>query len=475
MTDRKERKSTSAKSASTSRAGPIQAADLKELFARLQDYETVFLAVSGGSDSIALMHLVNEWRSSTDNPPCLHVLTVNHGLRPEAQSEAQAVVAAANELGIPADMLTHHGPRPNTGVQAAARELRYNLLFQHISQRADIRLPTALLTAHHRDDLAETVLMRLARGAGTDGLAAIPSVTVRGDIHLIRPLLNIPKARLVETLQALGVQWHEDPSNQNQAYERVRLRQIATARENMQLSDAALALTAGRMARAKDALEQMAEATLRPALAQPLLQSAGVFNWEWKSGDLHDEIAIRILMRLLPLLGGSNEPVRLMRVEKLLQAMKLADFPGATLANCIVRPSGGSGRLIYREPKRGELPRIAVRDQAKVGQNILWDQRFQISGLAPCESAWEVRAFVRDDLESFDVWRCNPELPCTLDALEATPVLADADGAFWFPALDMHRSAKLLQRHPQLMCRFRIPSRIFDTRPGPIVSDCDKS
>ena len=207
--------------------------ELAILFKGLGAYDRLFLAVSGGADSIALMQLVARWHRQTGQRSHLYVLTVDHGLRAAARAEAEAVVVAATELGIPSRILTWRGPRPETAVQATARELRYGLLFAHIAEQetedAENQGSAALITAHHKDDLAETVLMRLARGAGVDGLAAIPPVSSRDGIALLRPLLDVPKQRLAAQLRADGIAWHEDPSNANSNFERVRVRGVCGA------------------------------------------------------------------------------------------------------------------------------------------------------------------------------------------------------------------------------------------------------
>ena len=132
------------------------------------------LAVSGGSDSTALMVLFADWLRQRRADAGAHtVLTVDHGLRPESAAEARAVADQAAALGFRHALLVWRGPKPSTGLQAAAREARYQLMRDYMGAH-DI---ATLFTAHTRDDQAETLLMRLARGSGLDGLAAIaPSI-----------------------------------------------------------------------------------------------------------------------------------------------------------------------------------------------------------------------------------------------------------------------------------------------------------
>ena len=200
---------------------PIRPDELDGLFARFAALGPSALAVSGGSDSTALMVLFADWLRERGRPiqDCT-VLTVDHGLRSTSADEARAVAALAAELGYRHATLAWEGSKPRAGIQAAARAARYRLMGGYMRAHG-IRL---LLTAHTRDDQAETLLMRLARGSGLDGLAAIPSLSrlgergpgdnADGDRRWIgRPFLDVPKACLRATLEERGVRWMEDPSN----------------------------------------------------------------------------------------------------------------------------------------------------------------------------------------------------------------------------------------------------------------------
>src|SRR5215475_13930549 len=211
---------------------PIEAEALAQLFGRLPAGHRLALAVSGGSDSTALMVLFAEWLSARALSPAeVLVLTVDHGLRLDSGAEAQWVARLATTLGYRHAILPWLGPKPVTGIQAAARAARYGLLAQamHAAGRDH------LLTAHTADDQAETLLMRLARGSGLDGLAAMAPLTPlevslapgQGPIFLARPLLAVAKARLEAALQARGHGWLADASNTAAQFERSRLRAAA--------------------------------------------------------------------------------------------------------------------------------------------------------------------------------------------------------------------------------------------------------
>jgi tRNA(Ile)-lysidine synthase len=183
---------------------------------KIPPHSNVVVAVSGGADSMALLLLARECAQVT-------ALTIDHGLRAESRDEAQQVKHWCEALNITHHTLSWQSQPLASAAQEQARNARYALLSQWCEDN-DARY---LLTAHHRDDQAETLFFRLARGSGIDGLAAIqPSVTLANGITLLRPLLSIPKARLIATLQAHGQDWIEDPSNQNPNYTRNRIRAL---------------------------------------------------------------------------------------------------------------------------------------------------------------------------------------------------------------------------------------------------------
>src|SRR5262245_4641940 len=175
---------------------PISVRDAKQLFADLKSAPAVVLAVSGGPDSVALMWLAARWRRALSRGPRLVAVTIDHGLRAEAAREAREVKRLARALEIEHRTMRWNGAKPKTGVPAAARAERYRLL----GQAARSIGATHILTAHTRDDQAETLLMRLLRGSGIAGLAAMARETDRDGVTLARPLLTVSKSRLIATL-----------------------------------------------------------------------------------------------------------------------------------------------------------------------------------------------------------------------------------------------------------------------------------
>jgi tRNA(Ile)-lysidine synthase len=205
------------------------------------------LAVSGGSDSMALLALAHELLGEK-----VEVATVDHGLRPEAAEECALVVRVCEERGIPCDIFRVNVDAGN--VQDRARAARYSALGAWALERG----LAAIATAHHADDQAETVLMRLNRGSGLAGLAGIRSCTLieGGKVPVVRPLLGFRKRELCDIVEQLGLPHVEDPSNRDESYDRVRIRREL---ENADwLDPLAIARSAGHLEETEKALESLA-------------------------------------------------------------------------------------------------------------------------------------------------------------------------------------------------------------------------
>ena len=303
---------------------PIRADELEGLFganAQIAD-RACALAVSGGSDSTALMVLFADWLRQRGRDTGLHtVLVVDHGLRPGSADEARAVADRAAALGFRHAVLAWQGPKPHTGIQAAARAARYRLMGEYMAAHDIGRL----LTAHTRDDQAETLLMRLARGSGVDGLAAMAPWTEvgaarrDGALRIVRPLLGVAKARLRATLEARGIPWIEDPSNQSAAFERTRWRAARADLEALGLSSEMLASSARRLQRARAALEAVTDAYCAEDGGLVRTDPCGVFRIDRdRLRQVPEEIALRVIGRCIAAAGGSGEPVPLAKLEPIV-------------------------------------------------------------------------------------------------------------------------------------------------------------
>jgi tRNA(Ile)-lysidine synthase len=376
-------------------AGPAAAIDAEAFAAAMAAFEPfepeplLAVAVSGGPDSMALTLLADGWARARRGR--VVAFTVDHGLRSDSGTEARTVAAWMAGRGVAHRILAWErtgGGAGETGLQAAAREARYRLLEQACGAQDILHL----LLAHTRDDQAETLLLRLSRGSGPDGLAAMPACRELRHVRLLRPLLGFAKADLLATCRAHGQDWVEDPSNALPRYARGRLRAATDALAREGLGSASLALSASRAGGLRAYVDGevaaflAAAAVIRPegyiALDAGLLEAAP------------PEIAARGLARCLTVIGGGAYPPRHARLMRLLAWLRQSPGPGggagATLGGCqIVAKRGGNTPgpgvrhwLIMREPAKAH-----DRVRAAPGHRLWWDRRFIVGPLEPVAAA----------------------------------------------------------------------------------------
>lgn len=348
--------------------GPLAADEIDRLLTPLAAARGVALAVSGGPDSTALLVLAAEWIARRSDPPRTVVLTVDHGLRAESAPEAAEVARKAARLGLAHETLRWTGDKPASNLQAAARAARYRLLVA----AAEAHGCDWLVTGHTRDDQAETFLLNLARGSGVYGLAAMPVARRLDRITLFRPLLDIPKSRLIASLEARGETWAEDPSNEDPRFQRVKVRRALRELGTLGLGRERLADTARRLARAAAALDHAVD---RLIAAAGLEHPAGFARID--AGALArepEEIRLRTLARLLRHVGGGRYPPRLDRLEALAASASGPPPLKRTLAGDVAERIGAD-LWVYREPGRAGLPRLRLEP----GTSATWDDRFRIA------------------------------------------------------------------------------------------------
>ena len=328
------------------------------VFAPLAAAGKLVLAVSGGPDSVALMLLARRWSGNA----AASVATIDHGLRAASRAEAEQVGQWAAALGFRHALLHWEGEKPRTRLQEQARLARYSLLSHHARSIG----AAGIVTAHHADDQAETVLFRLARGSGVAGLSGMRAVSVRDGLKLWRPLLGVAKPELVGVCEAAGHPYLLDPSNHNTAFARVRLRGLASLLAQQGLTNGRLAKLAERAAAVEDALDASVQ---RARAAWHCERSAGYF-----SGDARflagqpEEIARRLLTAEILAVTGSQEALRLERLERAWKEL----HPAATAGQISALNLGGAalrttraGRLIIS--REGARKRGAAMPRAPDG------------------------------------------------------------------------------------------------------------
>ncbi|HLZ04038.1 MAG TPA: tRNA lysidine(34) synthetase TilS [Bradyrhizobium sp.] len=297
---------------------PISASDAKTLFAGWRNAPALVLAVSGGPDSVALMWLFARWRRALSRGPHLIAVTVDHGLRTESAREARDVKRLARSLEIEHRTMKWTGAKPKNGIPAAARAARYRLL----ADAAKSAGATHILTAHTSDDQAETVLMRLFRGSGIAGLSAMARESMRDGVVLARPLLSVPKSRLVATLGKAGIAYADDPTNRDLAFARPRLRALLPMLAAEGGDARGLARLAARLGRANEAVEVLADGAERYLALRgraPPRQEGREFDAEAFAA-LPEEIRLRLLIRAINAFGHEG-PAELGKAETLLAQM----------------------------------------------------------------------------------------------------------------------------------------------------------
>ncbi len=297
------------------------------------------IAVSGGPDSVALLLL-----ASTAYPGVVRAATVDHGLRPEAAAEAAFVADLCAGLGVPHRTLTLPPEQAIAGgsKQAKAREARYRLLCAWLAELGG----SWLATAHHLDDQAETVLMRLGRGAGAGGLSGIRRKRRLGaSAWAIRPLLGWRKAELVAIVHAAGIEPVDDPSNRSPDYDRTAARALLAA--TPALDPLRLAASGSHLAEAQEALEWAAEREW------DLRTKPGRRTLDLETAALPRELLRRLVIRAIDecrLAAGIAGEWRRDKLGAALDRLKSANR--LTLAEVQISRTGSSWRF-ERAPRRG--------------------------------------------------------------------------------------------------------------------------
>jgi tRNA(Ile)-lysidine synthase len=310
-------------------------ADLMVPFGPFESRPELAVGVSGGRDSLALALLAHDWAAARKGR--VLALIVDHGLRPESRAEALTTAERLGGLGIAREILNWVGPKPAGGLQQAAREARYGLLFAACRRHAILHL----MVAHHGGDQRETIAMRAARQSGPDGLAGMAALVEHREVRLLRPLLGVSRDRLTATLEGRSVGWVDDPSNADRRFERVRVRQDGGACPEASPEQATRALRDRALAAA--ALEVVEIDSTGEIVLDHILMSR-----------LDEETAVALLSRVIQTVGGRQYPPRRERLERAAARLSHATTGGKsgksqdfTLSGCLLmlRRAAGSRRL----------------------------------------------------------------------------------------------------------------------------------
>ncbi|MES2549018.1 MAG: tRNA lysidine(34) synthetase TilS [Pseudomonadota bacterium] len=331
--------------------------------------QTIGVALSGGGDSTALLHLC--LRAGLQ----VEAVTVDHRLRPESAAEASAVGALCQALGIRHEVRVWEHGAVGGNLMDAARRARMEL----IRDWAEVRRIGVIALGHTRDDVAETVLMGLARSAGIAGLAGMRPSWEEAGLKFVRPLLAAGRQELRDWLGSGGIPWVEDPTNENDRFTRIKARRALAALAPLGIGAERLAEVAANLARAQEAL-----AVQVAAAGQWVEERAGALRFDAGVWAEPGEVQRQVVMAAVQWLSGALYPPRAAEVGRLAAALTAGR--DATLAGCRAR-----GGWLMREAR-------AVGGPVAVGQ--VWDGRWLVEG-----PAGEVRALGAEGLRQVNDWR----------------------------------------------------------------------
>ncbi|MBB3236331.1 tRNA lysidine(34) synthetase TilS [Phyllobacterium endophyticum] len=330
-----------------------------------QGLSSVIVAVSGGSDSLALLHLLLAYRELKGLVPKIVAVTVDHGLRRESAEEARFVSKLCEDAGIAHQTLNWRGTKPDTGISAKARDARYDLLRKAARDAGT----DVILTGHTLDDQIETFVMRSARtgamGTGRGLAVMAPATLLEREIWLIRPLLDIPREKLRNYLRQHNISWRDDPTNDDLKYERVRVRKALQSADRDGL-EREIAQRAGARRELNSRVAQVLSSCATIHEDRVEVSRAELFKHEPDVQDLTIGV-------LLAAMGGQSFLPSADNCAKASQHLGSKASSGRrTLHRCVLQLRIDKA-IIYRENR--SLPEIVV----ETGETAVWDGRYRIT------------------------------------------------------------------------------------------------
>lgn len=385
---------------------------------KLPEHGTLGVAVSGGGDSIALLHLVQEIAQSTGRK--VEAMTVDHGLRAEAVQEIELARKTCLDLGVLHATARWTGWSGDGNLMGAARQGRYRL----ISEWAARRKLAAVCIGHTLDDVAETFVMRLGRESGVDGLARMADAFERDGVQYLRPMLHVSRQGLRDYLKEKRVDWCEDPSNENEDFERVRVRRSLEVLQELGITAEKLASVSENMAQVRDVMQEQMQSLAQDIVSQ---EQGDLIVKRAPYMDAPYELRRRLLNAALTWIVPSDYPLR---------RATLAELDGAILEG---RSFACHGCIIQVHAKTIRILREfnAVRDLTEFAP--AWD-RWTIEG--PWKMGMRVTALGEPALAGVDDWRASG---LTRQTVMASPAIWLKDTLIAAPlaAPDADWSAKL--------------------------------
>lgn len=281
----------------------------------------VAVGVSGGVDSMCLLYWLHNIKMDV---VCLHV---NHRLRPEADVETEYVKSVCEKLNIQVHIFYWDDNKPESGLEAAARQVRYKMMTDFCHENGI----EYLLTAHQSDDQIETFLMNLSRGSGLFGLSGMMAESERDGIKILRPLLNVPRSEIKQYCEDNNIKYFVDSMNTDEHYTRVKIRQNRhLLDEKLGISDARILLAVQNLGRTRQWMEKYLDSRI-----EMVIRSWGALFLDSFLFDEAEEIRLKLLGLLIQKIGGDDYIPRLNSLQNALS--KLHSDCKFTLGHCTLR------------------------------------------------------------------------------------------------------------------------------------------
>jgi len=328
--------------------------------------ERFAIAVSGGSDSLALSVLAKLYSLENDND--FVSLIIDHKLRKESAEEARVTYKNLTQNKIKAKILTYQGEKFSSNIQKKARDLRYDLFHKYCAKNK-IKF---LILAHHQDDLIENFYIRLIRGSGIKGLTSLQNIfEYNKNFYLLRPLLNFNKQELLSVTKKSYSSWIEDPSNKNDKFLRVRIRKMQTKLQKEGFDPKRIIKTIDNLNTAKDSLDFYIFKSEKKYLnfykeGYAILKSS-IFNNEAQ------EVIFRVIIKAIHFVSGEYYPPRSDSLKGLMKNLLAKSFKSSTLGGCLIEKNKNIISF-YREDRN-----VAVETLNKKKQKTNWDDRFLVN------------------------------------------------------------------------------------------------
>jgi len=327
--------------------------------------ERFAIAVSGGSDSLALSTLAKLYSLENDND--FIALIIDHKLRKESAEEAKKTYKSLINNKIKAKILTYQGEKFSSNIQKKARDLRYDL-FEKYCEKNKIKL---LILAHHQDDLIENFYIRLIRGSGIKGLTSLQNIfKFNKNFYLLRPLLNFNKQELLSVTKKSFSSWVEDPSNKNDKFLRVRIRKMQSKLQKEGFDPKRIIKTIENLNTAKDSLDfyifKSEKKYLKFYKEGYAILKFSLFNNEAQ------EVIFRVIIKAIHFVSGEYYPPRSDSLKILMKNLSKKSFKSSTLGGCLIEKNKNIISF-FREDRN-----IAFENLNKIKQKANWDDRFLV-------------------------------------------------------------------------------------------------